>query len=112
MRKLLKTFALTAVLLVGLTAQVMAAGLVEYKASGDIGEMPNGLVGKVTISAGADVDRVVEEINDERLAKYEDIAAKNNLPLSKVQALAGEKLINQTPSGQYYQSASGSWVRK
>lgn len=110
MRRFLKTFAITAAMLVGLTAQVWAAGLTDYKASGSIGEMPNGLVGAVTSSA--DVNRVVEEINAERLAKYRDIASKNGLPLAKVQALAGEKLINQTPSGQYYQSASGSWTKK
>ncbi len=112
MRKLLKTFAMIAVLTVGIMAQAIAGGLVEYKASGAIGEMPNGLVGKVMTSVSTDVDRVVDEINEERLRKYEDIAAKNGLSLSKVQALAGEKLINQTPGGQYYQSASGTWVKK
>ena len=104
--------ALTAILTIGLTAQVMAAGLTDYKASGQIGELPNGLVGTVTLSANADVAHVVEDVNAERLQKYRDIAAKNNLPLAKVQALAGEKLINQTPNGQYVQSASGAWIRK
>lgn len=112
MRKFVKTFVMALAITIGLTAQVLAAGLVEYKASGDIGEMPNGLVGTVTMSAAADVQRVVDQINTERLDRYEDIASKNNLSLAKVQALAGEKLISQTPNGQYYQLPSGDWIKK
>ncbi|MGM0422113.1 MAG: YdbL family protein [Pseudomonadota bacterium] len=107
-----KKAGLTAVFLMGFTASVFAADLNSYKAQGLIGEKPNGLVGVVVPAPPQDVQNTVDQINSERLQKYQGVAAKNNLTLDKVQALAGAKLIRQSPGGHYVQDSSGKWVRK
>ncbi len=112
MRHYIKTFAMATILVLGLTAQAMAADLADMKARGQVGEQLNGLIGIVISSPSVDVQTSVEKINDERLATYKDVADKNNIDLSKVQAMAGAKLISQTTSGQYIMTPGGTWVRK
>jgi|AntRauTorckE6833_2_1112554.scaffolds.fasta_scaffold30631_2 uncharacterized protein YdbL (DUF1318 family) len=107
-----KKASLTAVFLMGFSASVFAADLNTYKSQGLIGEQPNGLVGVVIASPSQELQRTVDQINSERLQKYQGVAAKNNLTLDKVQALAGAKLIRQSPDGNYIQDSSGTWIRK
>ena len=112
MKNFVKTFVISAAFLLTFTVQAMAADLVDMKQSGLVGEQVNGLLGIVITSPSADVRSSVSKINDERLDKYKDVAQKNGIALPKVQAMAGEKLINQTPSGQYIMTPGGDWVRK
>lgn len=94
-------------------APAFAADLVTVKAQGLVGEQPDGLLGIVNpSSAPADVSSLVANINAERMAKYEAIAAKNGTPVGQTQVLAGQSLINRTPSGQYVMAPDGSWMKK
>lgn len=55
---------------------------------------------------------LVEEVNARRREAYARIAEKNGVPLDAVAVLAGKKLIEKTPPGQFVMDANGNWVRK
>ncbi|HYE51195.1 MAG TPA: YdbL family protein [Azospirillaceae bacterium] len=100
-------------------ALVMAAGpaaaqdsIAAAKSAGLVGERPDGLVGYVTDSVPANVRSLVEGVNDGRRKKYEEIARSTGRSLTEVQAVAGDRLIQETPSGQYVMNAAGRWSKK
>jgi uncharacterized protein YdbL (DUF1318 family) len=82
--------------------------LATAKASGQIGEKPDGLVGAIAPQAQA----LAEQINAQRKARYAQIAKSNGTSIDKVQALAGQQLIERTPPGQFVMNAAGQWMRK
>ena len=82
------------------------------KAAGLVGERPDGLVGYVADSVPPRVRSLVEEVNDGRRQKYEEIARSTGRSLAEVQAVAGDRLIAETPGGQYVMNAAGRWSRK
>lgn len=84
--------------------------LAAAKAAGQIGERPDGLVGAVT-GAPASAAQLAEQVNAQRLARYQEIAKSNGTSVDQVQALAGQQLIERTPAGLYVLSG-GRWVRK
>lgn len=103
---------LIAALFVAVPAQA-APDLMTVKAQGIVGEQPDGLLGLVNpATAPADVAAMISTINAERMAKYQAIAAKNGTPVDQTQALAGQKLMAQTPAGQYVKAPDGSWMQK
>jgi uncharacterized protein YdbL (DUF1318 family) len=55
---------------------------------------------------------MVDQINAQRMRRYNQVAQTNGAPVDSVQAVAGRQLIDRTPAGQYVLSASGRWVRK
>ena len=55
---------------------------------------------------------MVDQINAQRMRRYDQVAQTNGAPVDSVQAVAGRQLIDRTPAGQYVLSASGQWVRK
>lgn len=82
------------------------------KAAGTVGERPDGLLGLVDGSATADVKALVDRINAERTQRYREIAQSTGQPLATVQAVAGERLIQATPPGQFIMNAAGRWSRR
>lgn len=92
------------------TSPAFALELNDAKAQGLVGERPNGLLGAV--SPSPDVNALIAKINAERMERYQEIANKNGTPVNQVQALAGKKLIEQTPAGGYIQNTAGDWIRK
>lgn len=82
------------------------------KAKGLIGERIDGYLGVVDPSAPADVKALVQTVNAEREARYAEIAKKRGVPTAAVAQLAGEKVIAETPPGQYVMGADGRWQKK
>ena len=89
-----------------------ALTLQEAKTEGLVGELRNGFVGLVVESAPAEVVAMVTDVNQQRRELYQQIARQNGISVEQVAALAFEKAVEATPSGQYLQDASGAWVRK
>lgn len=87
-----------------------SADLHSAKAAGQVGEQPNGYLGIVRNEPG--VSALVQSINQQRRAAYQNIARKNGTSLQAVEQLAGRKAIEKTPSGQYIMTPSGQWIRK
>lgn len=93
-----------------LSFSVFALDLADAKQQGLVGETPAGLLG--VVKATKDSQALVNDINAKRIAKYKDIAKKNNMTLDQVSVLAGEKAMQKTPAGQYIQNSAGKWIRK
>lgn len=100
--------ALAAVAPMSAVAQV---NLDAARAAGLIGERPDGLVG-IVAAPSAEVESLVKEINSRRLSQYQEIALRTGTSLPAVQAVAGEKAIQQSPAGSFVMDGKGSWRRK
>ena len=85
--------------------------LAAAKAAGQLGERPDGMVGVVS-GAPASAQALAQQVNTQRLARYQEIAKGNGTALDKVQAVAGQQLIERTPAGQFVMTAAGQWQRK
>ncbi|HSX89965.1 MAG TPA: YdbL family protein [Pseudomonas sp.] len=79
------------------------------KASGQLGEMPNGYLGVVEDNGQA--AEIARLINQARRAEYQRLAEQNGIKLTDVEAIAGQKALDKTPPGQYIQY-QGQWRRK
>lgn len=95
-----------------LAGPAAAADLAAAKRAGLIGERPDGYVGLVRGDAPSDVRALVDRINAERRAAYEDIARRTGAPVRAVGIRAGETLIGSAPAGTYVMTATGEWIRK
>jgi len=110
MKMTLKTTMMTFTALVfSATLALAALTLDAAKQQGLVGEQPDGLLG--VVKATPDANSLVQSTNAERLEKYKAIAAKNGTDVSAVQALAGKKLVEQAPAGEYVM-AGGGWTKK
>ena len=108
MKRILLTLCL--VLLGANTA--FALTLHEAKAQGLVGERSDGYVGYVVTPPGAEVKAVVKNVNNKRRAKFTETAKSNNLKTGQVGQLFYERAVKATTSGNYYQDASGAWIKK
>jgi len=97
-------------LLLSLSFSALAIDLGVAKTQGWVGEQTNGLLG--VVSHQAEVQPLVNEINQKRLEKYRQIAQENGLDAEQVAILAGKKAIERSESGAYIQSPSGEWLIK
>ncbi|WP_207478494.1 YdbL family protein [Arenibaculum pallidiluteum] len=111
MRLILRAVAGLALLALAGTAQAQD-GLEAAKAAGLVGERADGFAGIVTDGAPADVKALVDRVNAARVARYREIARANGVTPDQVQALAGRKLVEDTPRGQFVQVPGRGWVRK
>jgi hypothetical protein len=80
------------------------------KAQGLVGEQPDGYLGVVTKS-GNDTDEIVKFINEARRAQYQRLAKDNSIALPDVEAIAGQKAMEKTQSGQFIQ-VNKKWMKK
>ena len=84
----------------------------EAKTQGLVGETPKGYLSPVSNAPTPDVRLLINDINAKRRAEYGKIAAARSQTLSVVEQLAGKKLTERTPAGQYVQNDAGQWVKK
>ncbi len=98
---LMRTVAIFFLSLGLLAGPALAASLDQAKAAGQVGERIDGYVGVVAANAPADVRAMVDQINAERQAKYKEIADKQGAPVAAVAQIAGKKLLERTPKGEY-----------
>ncbi len=111
--KLLRSSALWFSVLIVLGAHTAnAATLGGAKSAGQIGESVDGYVHLVDKDAPADVKALVKDVNDKRRAKYASIAKKRGAPVEDVAALAGAKLVERAPAGQYVMDSNAKWRKK
>ena len=99
-------------LLLPLLIQAWAQGLDDARDQGYLGERPDGLLGQVDPAAPAWALALMERINTERKLKYTELAAANGTSVQAVQVVAGEKIIANLKSGNWFMDASGRWMQK
>jgi uncharacterized protein YdbL (DUF1318 family) len=95
--------------LMAMNLQDAMSALGTAKTQGLVGEQPNGYLGVVVQSA--DTAEVVKLINEARHEQYQRLAKDNKLALPDVEAMAGQKAIEKTQSGQYIQ-VNQKWAKK
>ena len=111
--KLLRSSAVLFSALIVLGVQAASAATLDgAKAAGQIGESVDGYVHLVDKNAPAEVKALMKEVNNKRRTKYEGIANKRGAAVKDVAALAGAKLVERTPAGQYVIDSSGKWRKK
>jgi len=89
-----------------------AASLDDAKAAGQIGEGVDGYVHLVDNNAPAAVKALVKDVNNKRREKYASIAKTRGVSVESVAALAGAKLVERTPAGQYVMDSNAKWRKK
>ena len=94
------------------TNVAFALSLQEAKSGGLVGERSDGYVGYVVTPPRGDVKAVVKEVNNKRRAKFTESAKSNNLKTEQVASRFYQRAVQATESGNYYQDASGAWVKK
>ena len=78
------------------------------RASGKIGEKPDGYLGYVTAPSPA-VKALVEDINIKRKAAYTRKAQETNSTVEQFAFTSGCNLIMRTAPGEKYQTPAGTW---
>lgn len=87
--------------------------LTEAKKSGLVGERWDGMLGIVSGGSSQEVKDLVNEVNKERLVRYEQLARENNkVEVDQVKLFVGKKLIDKTPSGYFVQYKGSPWTKK
>ena len=111
-RRLAPIFAsLSFILLLLVSAGDLKAGpLDDAKSQGLVGEQSDGYLGAV--SGDGSVQGLINDINAKRKAKYEEIAKKRGAPTEAVAQIAGKKLVERTPAGQYVRGSDGQWKQR
>jgi uncharacterized protein YdbL (DUF1318 family) len=100
---------ITAVAALGMAFSAFALTLDDAKGQGLVGETEAGYL--AAVSSNAQVQALISDINAKRKAKYQQLAKKNGISLSQVEALAGKKAIEKTDKGHFVQ-VNGRWVKK
>lgn len=101
---------LLVLLLLAFSAPAMAGPLQDAKAAGLVGETPDGYVAPVSGPA-PDVAALIEQVNAERRAHYEQVAGETGTSAEDVAALAAEKLYQRAQPGEFL-LMDGAWVQK
>lgn len=112
MKHLVKVMTVSLFALLLISSNVLAATLEEAKAAGQIGEKQDGYIGLVQSNVPADVVALVDSVNAQRRARYEQIANENGIPVSDVAKLAFSRAFENTRSGHFVESSPGQWTRK
>ncbi len=106
----MKALRACALLVVWALAQpAMAMDLDGAKRQGILGEQADGYVGIVKPSPAA--VELARDINEKRRQSYQDLAKRNGVSADSVARLAGQKLTDRAPPGEYVRQG-GEWVRK
>lgn len=94
-----------------LAGSAFALDLAGAKAPGWLGEQRDGYLGLVRLDAPPEVRQLLEQINRQRRAQFEQIAARNGISVNDATAIFAREAAQRTQSGNYIQGAAG-WVRK
>src|SRR3546814_1939916 len=99
MKTYLKLASLLLALMIALPAAAMTlneamSALGDAKASGLLGEKPDGYLGVVRSSQNA--EDIASQINQARRAEYHRVAKQNGISVSDVEAIAGKKAIERS----------------
>jgi uncharacterized protein YdbL (DUF1318 family) len=115
MRSAIATAALAlaaAVFLAATAPSAWALDLSDAKTAGLVGERPDGYIGAVGPDPTPETQQLVANINTKRKLEYSRIAKESGTTVEAVAALAGAKLIERTPPGQYVLGVDVRWTKK
>jgi uncharacterized protein YdbL (DUF1318 family) len=105
-------FVMLLISLMTVSVAVAASPLTQPKTEGLIGEQADGYLGIVAQNAPADVKKLVAQVNAQRKAGYQKIAAKQGTSLAEVEKVGGNTAMEKTRKGNYIRDARGTWHKK
>ena len=105
-------FVMLLVSLISVSVTGAGSQLTQPKADGLIGEQANGYLGLVSQNVPPDIKKLVAEVNAQRKAGYQRIAAEQGTSLSEVEKVGGLTAIEKTLPGNYIRDTNGVWRRK
>ncbi len=108
--KIFRTLFLYFLLAAALPPAAFALDLDQAKSQGLVGETDSGYLAAVK-GGNAEVDKLVDGVNDGRRKAYRKLADQNNVPLAEVEKLAARKALEKTPGGEMVR-IGGQWRRK
>lgn len=101
---------LALLLALGPALPAAALDLEQAKARGLVGEQADGYLG--VVEGSAEARALAERVNAKRRDEYAAIAKKRGTSVKAVAQLAGAKLVQRAPSGQFVRGSDGRWVKK
>ncbi len=82
------------------------------KRAGWIGERLDGYLGLVQEETPADIQDLVLSANEDRRARYQQIADRHDTKIELVEVVAGKKFVEESAPGEFVQQTDGTWERK
>jgi uncharacterized protein YdbL (DUF1318 family) len=95
-----------------MTGAAFADALSDARQAGYVGERPDGYVALVDPGAPASVRALVDEINAQRRAAYQNISNQTGVPVDQVGIRAAQRLYSELPPGTPVLLQNGQWARK
>lgn len=92
-------------------AAVHALDLAGAKSQGWLGEQRDGYLGLVRADAPAEAKQLLEQVNRQRRAQFEQIATRNGISVDEAAAVFAREAAQRTQPGNYIQG-QGGWVKK
>lgn len=112
MHRLTRIAPLAALLAIGLMAAPAFAdrdpAYASARASGQIGEQPDGYLG-IVVAPTSELRKLVDDINIKRRALYSTKAQQNNVTLEAYALTSGCQAILRTTPGEMYRTPDGKW---
>ena len=105
-----KILAIITTCLLLITQPAYSIDLQTAKNQGSVGETPSGYLDAVK-SPTPEIKALIQSVNAQRKAKYQEIATRNNTSLQAVEQLAGQKAMEKSKAGSYIKQG-GSWQKK
>lgn len=92
-----------------MTLQQAMTALPQAKSQGVVGEQINGYLGVVRSTPEA--ESITRLINEARRNEYQRLSRENNIALTDIESMAGQKAIERTLRGHFIQ-LDGQWIQK
>ena len=88
-----------------------ALDLAGAKSQGWLGEQRDGYLGLVKPDPPAEARQLLEQVNRQRRAQFEQIATRNGITQDEAAAVFAREAAQRTQTGNYVQGPAG-WIRK
>lgn len=103
---------LLAVLLLCAASWAWAIEIDAAKEAGLVGEAVSGYLAPVRTPVSAEVQALIDRVNQARREHFERAAARTGATVEQVRVRFYELAVQNTEPGRYYQDADGTWRRK
>ncbi len=110
-RRVLGLLAAAGLLLAASGAWAQGRPLDGPRAAGQVGERFDGYA-VIRGTASADLAALVDRVNGERKALYQQRAAADHAPVDQVGRVYAQEILKAAPAGTWFLQENGQWVQK
>jgi uncharacterized protein YdbL (DUF1318 family) len=95
-----------------LSLPAFALSLDAAKSQGLVGETPQGYIAAVSTNADSSVKQLVDSINTQRKAAYQESATKAGVATDIIAKRMAQRLYQRAESGEYLLQPDGRWTKQ